>query len=155
ADLREERRQHQLQQDPGGLVALGRGGRSGRDRRRPRGRHGESLAVVRTSGSSAVGNASTGSDSTLLTLLRTRALPTIHVSFAAVAAVSITIAAPRASAQAPAAETQIGSVGQIASPADARFHVGPLGITPTITLSNFGIDNNVFNDADHPQQDTT
>lgn len=36
-----------------------------------------------------------------------------------------------------------------------RFHVGPLGFTPSIALSNLGTDDNVFNDAIDPKQDTT
>ncbi|MGC4082435.1 MAG: hypothetical protein QM736_10100, partial [Vicinamibacterales bacterium] len=41
-------------------------------------------------------------------------------------------------------------------PYDAtRFHLGPLGITPTIAITNIGTDENVFNDADDPKQDTT
>lgn len=36
-----------------------------------------------------------------------------------------------------------------------RFHVGPLGITPSIALSNLGTDDNVFNDSLDPKKDTT
>lgn len=36
-----------------------------------------------------------------------------------------------------------------------RFHFGPLRFTPSISLSNFGVDDNVFNDPANPQQDTT
>ncbi len=36
-----------------------------------------------------------------------------------------------------------------------RFHVGPLGVTPSIALSNLGTDGNVFNEASDPKKDTT
>ena len=36
----------------------------------------------------------------------------------------------------------------------ARFRFGPLRFTPSITLSNLGVDNNVFNDPVDPKQDT-
>ena len=36
----------------------------------------------------------------------------------------------------------------------ARFHFGPLRFTPSIALTNAGIDSNVFNEADDPKQDT-
>jgi hypothetical protein len=35
------------------------------------------------------------------------------------------------------------------------IRVGPLGLSPTLTITNFGIDDNVFNDADNPQRDFT
>jgi putative beta-barrel porin BBP2 len=35
------------------------------------------------------------------------------------------------------------------------IRVGPLGLSPTLTITNFGIDDNVFNDADNPQSDFT
>ena len=37
----------------------------------------------------------------------------------------------------------------------ARFRLGVLRFTPSIRVSNVGFDNNVFNDADDPRQDTT
>lgn len=39
--------------------------------------------------------------------------------------------------------------------AATRFHLGPLGITPSIALSNLGTDDNVFNEADDPKKDST
>lgn len=36
-----------------------------------------------------------------------------------------------------------------------RFRFGPFGVTPTIQLSNLGTDDNVFNEASDPKQDTT
>ena len=43
-----------------------------------------------------------------------------------------------------------------ADPADAaRFRVGALRFTPSIAISNLGVDSNVFNEADDPKQDTT
>ncbi len=36
-----------------------------------------------------------------------------------------------------------------------RFQVGPLGITPSIALSNLGTDGNVFNESADPKKDTT
>lgn len=41
-------------------------------------------------------------------------------------------------------------------PADlARFRLGPLRFTPSISLTNLGVDDNVFNDTANPKQDTT
>jgi hypothetical protein len=37
----------------------------------------------------------------------------------------------------------------------ARFQVGPLRFTPSITLTNLGVDTNVFREADNPQRDAT
>ena len=37
----------------------------------------------------------------------------------------------------------------------ARMRVGPLALTPTISVSNFGIDTNVFNNFEDPRQDFT
>jgi hypothetical protein len=37
----------------------------------------------------------------------------------------------------------------------ARIHVGPLAMTPTIGLSNLGVDNNVFNEVTAPKRDMT
>ncbi|MFN7983307.1 MAG: outer membrane beta-barrel protein [Vicinamibacterales bacterium] len=37
----------------------------------------------------------------------------------------------------------------------ARFRIGVLRFTPSIALSNVGVDTNVFNDADHARQDAT
>src|SRR6187397_2990320 len=43
-----------------------------------------------------------------------------------------------------------------ADPAEAaRFHFGALRFTPSMAVSNLGVDNNVFNEADNPKQDTT
>jgi len=36
----------------------------------------------------------------------------------------------------------------------ARFRFGPLRFTPSIAFTNLGVDTNVFNDPDHPVQDT-
>lgn len=35
------------------------------------------------------------------------------------------------------------------------LHVGPLGLDPSVSITNVGQDSNVFNDADHPQTDFT
>jgi hypothetical protein len=37
----------------------------------------------------------------------------------------------------------------------ARFRFGALRFTPTLVLSNIGVDNNVFNETADPKQDTT
>jgi hypothetical protein len=37
----------------------------------------------------------------------------------------------------------------------ARIHAGPLGITPTFSLHDVGVNSNVFNTPDNPQQDFT
>jgi Putative beta-barrel porin 2 len=54
-------------------------------------------------------------------------------------------AAARASAQAPEEDPA----------ASARFQVGPLRFTPGIAITNLGVDNNVFNDPNNRQKDTT
>lgn len=41
-------------------------------------------------------------------------------------------------------------------PADAaRFRIGVLRFTPSLAVSNVGVDTNVFNEADNPKQDST
>jgi hypothetical protein len=35
------------------------------------------------------------------------------------------------------------------------IRIGPLGLRPTVSITNVGNDSNVFNDADHPQEDFT
>jgi hypothetical protein len=35
------------------------------------------------------------------------------------------------------------------------FRFGPLGVSPTLTITNFGIDTNVFNDSANPERDFT
>jgi hypothetical protein len=43
-----------------------------------------------------------------------------------------------------------------ADPVDTMpFRFGPLGVSPTLTITNFGIDSNVFNDPVNPQRDFT
>jgi len=37
----------------------------------------------------------------------------------------------------------------------ARFRLGPLRFTPSVALTNLGINNNVFNEPDDPKNDTT
>jgi hypothetical protein len=37
----------------------------------------------------------------------------------------------------------------------ARVHVGPLGLTPTLALTNLGVDSNVFNTFEDPKKDFT
>ena len=39
--------------------------------------------------------------------------------------------------------------------ADARIHFGPLGLTPSIALTDLGVDSNVFNSVDDPRRDFT
>lgn len=39
--------------------------------------------------------------------------------------------------------------------ANARVHIGPLGLTPSLALTNLGVDTNVFNTYDNPQRDFT
>ena len=55
------------------------------------------------------------------------------------------------------AGTASGALAQDeADPSDAaRFKFGALRFTPSIAVSNLGVDNNVFNEADDPKQDTT
>jgi hypothetical protein len=38
---------------------------------------------------------------------------------------------------------------------NARFHAGPVSLTPTFTVTNFGFDSNVFNDSIAPRSDIT
>ena len=49
------------------------------------------------------------------------------------------------------------SVPDTSGAAAARMHWGPLRVTPTLVLTNVGVDNNVFNenDANHPKSDFT
>ncbi|MGE3404654.1 MAG: hypothetical protein AB7K63_18850, partial [Vicinamibacterales bacterium] len=37
----------------------------------------------------------------------------------------------------------------------ARIQLGPLGVTPTLSLNNLGVDSNVFNTTVNPQRDYT
>ena len=62
-----------------------------------------------------------------------------------VTAVIATLAAPRAAAQtAPAAQSVPGAERAPAAASDARFHLGPLAVTPSINVSQ-GVDTNVLN----------
>jgi hypothetical protein len=54
--------------------------------------------------------------------------------------------AGRAQAQSPAPPDSVESM---------PLHAGPLGLDPSVSITNVGQDSNVFNDADHPQQDFT
>src|SRR5207302_9793304 len=48
------------------------------------------------------------------------------------------------------------ALAQETSPGDtARFHFGPLALTPSIAITNIGVDQNVFNDPDNPKKGTT
>src|SRR5438552_4787168 len=38
---------------------------------------------------------------------------------------------------------------------EAPMHLGPLALTPSVSLTNFGIDSNVFNEVDNPKRDFT
>lgn len=49
----------------------------------------------------------------------------------------------------PAAAQDLGSEES------ARFRFGPLRITPSIALTNVGVDDNVFNESENPRRDTT
>ena len=71
----------------------------------------------------------------------------MKAAFRAVAFVSLFLAvALPASAQEPVEE----------KPGDhARFQWGALRFTPGIAVTDIGVDNNVFNDAEHPVSDTT
>jgi Putative beta-barrel porin 2 len=55
--------------------------------------------------------------------------------------------------------TGLASAQESSAPADpsesARFQWGPLRFTPSLALSNMGVDTNVFNAADDPKRDTT
>jgi len=59
----------------------------------------------------------------------------------------IALAAPGVRAQEPGQDLD----------ANARLHVGPLALTPTLSLTNLGVDDNVFDrpDAEHPNSDFT
>jgi hypothetical protein len=68
-------------------------------------------------------------------------IPRLRLVFACL--IMVAAAASRASAQEP-------------DPAqEGRFRLGPLRFTPSIALSNLGVDDNVFNDDLDPKQDTT
>jgi hypothetical protein len=51
------------------------------------------------------------------------------------------------------------SYAQTAPPADPLetmpIRLGPLGLSPTLTVTNFGVDSNIFNDSTNPQSDFT
>ena len=50
----------------------------------------------------------------------------------------------------------VPTAAQVVDPgATARFHFGPLALTPTISISNLGQDANVFNEAVNPKRDFT
>lgn len=54
------------------------------------------------------------------------------------------------------ATSAFGQSQQEADPGEAaRFRFGPLRFTPSIVVSNLGVDNNVFNEVDNPKRDTT
>src|SRR3989442_3497896 len=38
---------------------------------------------------------------------------------------------------------------------EAPMRLGPLTLTPSVSLTNFGIDSNVFNEVDNPKRDFT
>src|SRR5438552_15075679 len=38
---------------------------------------------------------------------------------------------------------------------EAPMRLGPLRLTPSVSLTNFGIDSNVFNEVDNPKRDFT
>src|SRR3989442_5452601 len=38
---------------------------------------------------------------------------------------------------------------------EAPMRLGPLALTPSVSLTNFGIDSNVFNEVDNPKRDFT
>lgn len=50
----------------------------------------------------------------------------------------------------------VSAAAQDPDPAStARLHLGPLALTPTIALTNVGVDTNVFNESDSQKQDFT
>jgi hypothetical protein len=69
-------------------------------------------------------------------------IPRLRLVFACL--IMVAAAASRASAQEPPAPAEEG-----------RFRLGPLRFTPSIALTNLGVDDNVFNDDLDPKQDTT
>lgn len=57
---------------------------------------------------------------------------------------------------APSARAQQAQQDGDTDPAEtARFRLGVLRFTPSIAISNVGIDSNVFNEAENPKRDTT
>jgi hypothetical protein len=68
---------------------------------------------------------------------------------AAVALLASVGASTPSLAQAPSPPT-------LPNPEDVgRFRIGPVRVTPSIALSQLGVDTNVFNELDDPKQDTT
>jgi hypothetical protein len=61
------------------------------------------------------------------------------------------LAASAGAAHAQTAPAQVGADGV----ETARFHFGPVALTPSIALSDVGVDNNVFNDPVDPKSDST
>src|SRR5690349_9089340 len=47
------------------------------------------------------------------------------------------------------------SAQEVEAPQDGRFRLGPLRFTPSIAITNLGVDTNVFNEDVNPKQDTT
>src|SRR5262245_39792295 len=68
-----------------------------------------------------------------------------------VAATLIVLSASQAAAQ------DFRNSIEIPDPDGVRVHIGPLGVNPSVALSNFGVDTNVFNepDAAQPKKDLT
>lgn len=56
----------------------------------------------------------------------------------------VTAFAAAAGAQTPPAQPSVESM---------PIHIGPLGLAPSVSILDAGVDSNVFNDADNPQQD--
>ena len=72
-----------------------------------------------------------------------------HFSFRT--AVVLFVAAAGCALAAPArAQTQVPEAVE-----EMPIHFGPLGLRPSVSITNVGIDSNVFNDADNPQEDFT
>ena len=74
-------------------------------------------------------------------------------AFFAIVLLTLATAAPAAAQQTGTADA--GSTDREADPAEtARFRFGPLRFTPSVKLTNVGIDDNIFNDPIDPKRDT-
>ena len=55
----------------------------------------------------------------------------------------------------PSSQVRAQSAPTDAGASRGRVQFGPLGLTPSVALANFGVDTNVFNDVDNPKSDFT
>jgi Putative beta-barrel porin 2 len=67
---------------------------------------------------------------------------------------AVLLLAAAGAVQASAQEALVPADREIDPSETARFRLGPLRFTPSISLTNLGVDTNVFNESTNPKQDT-